>query len=55
MAIDEEQNVLEACALEELFGDHDILIDTADGHIERLIIRDYSVRPPTPLIKKRRV
>ena len=40
--LDDDQNILDSCALEELWGADDIFIDTADGHIERLHIKEVA-------------
>lgn len=48
--IDIEQNILDYCALEELWGANDVYIDTADGHIEVLHLNDeYAKKSPRPV------
>ena len=51
-SLDEDQNILDHCALEELWGSDDIFIDTADGHIERLHINELTSKPSPPLFRK---
>lgn len=46
--LDEDQNILDYCALEEVFGAEDVFIDTADGRIERLHIPEVTAKLHKP-------